>query len=494
MSRKLFPYFFLAVTSIGLLLTACTSQPAPTPTSTPISILTSTPNPSPTSVPSGTPSPTPVPFTVLTLKPGDFYFSLDGQPGFIFSRNIAGYQPWHYDTFLDWTRDGGSRLARIQLDSLGMGYTSTGGVDLGWQAQWDHVLDKAELDGIYVVPVFSGWFDWNTGSGYSTWKSNPLNQANGGPVKSPAELFQNGSPTQTLWLQWMQALVKHWQARKNILAWEIFSEVNLASGATEATGIDFVNSAASTIRSADPAHRPVTASLADVGTWPNFYSSTAIDYINIHPYPPSAQLDRTIVSEVRNDLAAYKRPVLIGESGLNADSPENYPPNAEVGVRHAIWAAIVSGAMNGRALYWEDSFAIYFSSLGMPFVQKYASLERPAVNFVSGVDFSGFKPLTSTSTGGIWGAAVGNENSVLGWYRDAKCEPPDWTLQGVLTGQSVSLDVLPGSNTRWQVDFYDTKTGTTVLSSEIVTGSGGTLILHLPDFQDDIAFKMTGGK
>ena len=132
-------------------------------------------------------------------------------------------------------------MVRIQLDSLGMGYTNSGAVDEAWATQWEQVFNHAEKDGIYVLPVFSGWFDWNAGSGYSTWAKNPLNAAIGGPIKAPGELFQKGSASQKLWLQWMQTLVKRWQAQKNIAAWEIFSEVNLASGVSESEGIDFVN-------------------------------------------------------------------------------------------------------------------------------------------------------------------------------------------------------------------------------------------------------------
>ena len=125
----------------------------------------------------------------------------------------------------------------------------------------------------------------------------------------------------------------------------------------------------------------------------------------------------------------------------------------------------------------------------MPFLQKYAEAELPASNFVRGVDFTGFQPLTSTSSSGVWGAAVGNEKMVLGWYRDATSEPPDWELKEVLTGQTVTVTV-PGSAANWQVDFYDTKNGTTILSSVAVVRTGNTIVVPLPDFQDDIAFKM----
>jgi hypothetical protein len=497
------PIYVLSIILItfGLVLSSCSPRPTASPsalaTNAPASVpLTDTAAPN-LLQPATNATTASILFPLLTLKPGDFYFSVDGRTSFIFSRNIAGYHPVDYDTFLDWSKAGGSRVARIQLDSLGMGYTKTGEVDQGWAVQWDQIFDKAQADGIYILPVFSGWFDWNAGSGYSTWKSNPLNQANGGPVQTPAELFQKGSATQAMWMQWMQSLVKRWQGRKNILAWEIFSEVNLASGVTEPSGIDFVNTAAALIRAADPT-RPVTASLADTGTWPDFYRSTAIDFINIHPYPPSAQLDRHIISGVRDYLSTYKRPVLIGESGLNAATPDSaegkisVAENARLGIQHAIWAGVVSGAMNGRALYWEDSFGIYFPSLGIPWMQKYETEELPAVNFVSGVDFSGFQPLASTTSSSVWGAAVGNENMVLGWYRDAGSEPPDWTLQPVVSKQNVTVTV-PGKASNWKVDFFDTRDGTTILNSVAVSQTGSTITIPLPDFQDDIAFKMTAG-
>ena len=474
----------LTVTPAPMTPSVTATSVAPTATPVPVTL---TNTPAPTSTPKALPA--------FTLKPGDFYFSLDNQPSFIFSRNIAGYEDWQYATFLEWTQAGGSQLARLQLDSLGMGYTPAGAVDEAWAQRWEQIFDRAAANGIYILPVFSGWFDWNAGAGYSTWKSNPLNETKGGPVKTPAELFQKDSATQTLWLNWLQTLVQRWHTRKNIAAWEIFSEVNLATGATERTGIDFVDRAAAIIRAADPSQRAITASLADDGQWPNFYGRASIDFVNVHPYPPSGQLDRNVISGVRQVLATYNKPVLIGESGLSAETPDSNPPtlttaaNAAVGIKHAIWAGVVSGAMNGRALYWEDSFAIYFPALNLSFVQQYADADRPASNFVRGVDFSGFKPLPAKFSEAVFGAAVGNEKTVLGWFRDAKCEPPDWKWLPTLSQQSVTI-VVPGSASQWKVDFYDTQTGTDITASATVARKGSGVTITLPDFTNDIAFKM----
>jgi hypothetical protein len=105
------------------------------------------------------------------------------------------------------------------------------------------------------------------------------------------------------------------------------------------------------------------------------------------------------------------------------------------------------------------------------------------------VDFSGFQPLKSSSSSGVWGAAVGNEKMVLGWYRDATCEPPDWNMKPVVSKQTVTITVL-GSATNWKIDFYNTRTGTELVNSIMVTRKGDQVTFTLPDFTDDIAFKM----
>jgi hypothetical protein len=183
---------------------------------------------------------------------------------------------------------------------------------------------------------------------------------------------------------------------------------------------------------------------------------------------------------------------------LSAETPDietgrlTVAEHADRGVSHAIWASVVSGAANGRALYWEDGYGIYFPALSWPYLKKYANAELPSARFVSDADFAGFQPLLThfpTETQ-VWGAAVGNENSVVGWFRDAECEPPDWNLEPVISGQTVTIDV-PGTAAEWKVDFYDTKTGTDIIASTTLTRTSTGLVILLPDFTDDIAFKLT---
>jgi hypothetical protein len=453
------------------------------------------------------PTSTPIPLPDLTLHPGDFYFSFSGKPAFILSRNPTGKTQADFDTVLDWAHEGGSKVIRVHLTHGWWGdpwINKDWSVNKKWAQDWDGFFDQAQTDGIYVIPVFGVWADWNNGTpdwGSPFWQYNPLNPTNGGPVGSPGDLFKSDLDTQKHWMEWVKILVELWQGRNNIAAWEIFSEINIASGSTgytddkggvdEAAGVDFTNKAMAVIHAADSKHRPVTLSLAGVYSttdkWAEYYKLDMLDFIQIHPY--SDKLDRELVSEVRQYQAKYQKPVMIGESGLWSMT---HNPNAHIGIEHTIWAGLVSGAMNGRALWDNDGYSIYSISNradAISFMQAYATTELPVANFTNGVDFSDFLPLTSTFSSSVWGAAVGNEKMVLGWYRDATCEPPDWKLQPIVSKQTVTLTV-PGTDANWKIDFYHTKTGTDIVSSAMVTREGDKVTITLPDFTDDIAFKM----
>jgi hypothetical protein len=137
---------------------------------------------------------------------------------------------------------------------------------------------------VYVLPYFTGWMNWNT-TGYNTWADNPFNSANGGPAASPTEIFKQDSPTQQLYLEWFRSIVERWQHHRNILAWELVSEVNLITYISEPQGIYLVEQMAAIAREEDDLDRPTTASLADMPGWSDFFRSEAVDFINYHPYP-----------------------------------------------------------------------------------------------------------------------------------------------------------------------------------------------------------------
>jgi hypothetical protein len=354
---------------------------------------------------------------------------------------------------------------------------------------WDQVLDAAEKHGLAVLPVLGVWADWNDGSRKETWHrwhENPFNAQLGGPAKRPGELFDD-TPCRKLWLKRLGTLVTHWSKRRAVVAWEIFSELDLVTGATEERAVGLLRHAAAVVRAADPRKRPVTASQAGINEWPKLLQSDALDFIQVHPYAGGdfgGRLDELIISVVRERLRKYGKPVLLGECGLDAAPPKgtlDAAARARVGIRHAIWASVVSGAMNGRMLWWQDGYDQYEKA---DLCRHYHEAAAPAASFVRGVNFTGFGPVRCDLPAGLKGAVIGNDKMRLGWFRDARCGPPDWPMKR-LAGQAVTMDV-PGKS--WEVEFFDPETGKST-GKRRITQRDKQLRIVLPEFQGSVAVK-----
>ncbi|HTA91441.1 MAG TPA: hypothetical protein VK745_17775 [Polyangiaceae bacterium] len=232
------------------------------------------------------------------------------------------------------------------------------------------------------------------------------------------------------------------------------------------------------------------ASLSALTDWPSLQASDTVDILQVHTYDEN--LDSALIDAVRTQRAAYGKPVLIGESGLSAAAPTGdtatTSANASLGIRHAIWAGVVSGAMNARSLWWEDGYAIY-EPPGLAFVHSYANAEAPAATFVKRLDFTDLRPLTVVSSSDIVGATLGSATLVVGWYRSSACSSPAWSCTTPLQDEAILIAV-PGSTSNWNAVFYDTATGAALPQLIMASRSGG-VVLTLPPLADDTAFTLT---
>ena len=423
------------------------------------------------------------------LRPGEKYFREDDRLAFVLGRNPVGMSPQAYEEHFRHAAAAGERFMRIHFTFVPPG-EKAGEIDAGMLASWDAILNAAEKHGLVVLPVLGVWADWNDGSKKETWHRwdlNPFNVTRGGPAKLPSELFDD-SPCRRLWLKRLETFITHWSNRRAIAGWEIFSELDLVTGATEQRAVQFMEQAATVVRAADPWKRPITASQSGIIEWPNLIKSTALDFGEIHPYAGGTfggRLDDLILSAVRARLAKYGKPVLIGESGLNSGPPRGTledAPQAAVGIRHAIWAAIVSGAMNGRALWWQDGYDQFERADLCP---HYHQVALPAARFVRGIDFSNFAPVPCAFSAGVKGAVIGNDKVRLAWFRDVRCDPPDWPTLPV-SRQTINVDAA-GSD--WQVEFFDTTTGESTSQGRVAVRDQ-RLRIALPEFRGSIGVQL----
>jgi hypothetical protein len=426
----------------------------------------------------------------IRLRAGESYFRLGGKPAFLLGRNATGRNPEEFEAPFRWAAEEGDKLVRIHVIDGIQTLGPPGDVEEGWARRWELVFDMAAARGLYVLPVFAVWSHWNRGNkgeAWHFWNRNPYSSQMGGPAREPAELFQD-TRCRALWLQWLGRVAARWQTRWNILGWEIFSELDLLEGSSESAALGFQELAAKVLRSADTRRRPITASLAGVREWPSLLASDSLDFIQIHPY--WGDLSDLILSTVHQRLRRYRKPVFIGECGLDARPPVNTPailPPAEWGVRHAIWASAISGAMNGRMLWWEDGYDLYYK---LDLHTKYSHAAAPVARFLKDVERDGFEPLETGTGNAIRGGAIGNQRVALGWFRDSQCNWPDWTVRP-LEKQSVELALPSGARGKWNVVFHDTLTGDAMGTLRCAC-EGGRLRIKLPRFEGAIAFAARG--
>jgi len=242
------------------------------------------------------------------------------------------------------------------------------------------------------------------------------------------------------------------------------------------------------VRAADSAHRPTTISQAGVNAWPKLLGSDAVQIVQVHPYaahPYGGNLDELILNSVRERLRTYRKPVLIGECGLDWAPPRgtlDVAPRAEVGIRHAIWASVVSGAMSGRMLWWQDGWDQFEKA---DVCRHYEQAAATASAFVKGMDFTDFAPVVCEAPG-LVGAMLGNDLRLIGWFRDARCVPPQWTLREV-SGRELTLS---GHTGTWKVEFVDTASGK-LISTRTLKAKKNQLKIPLPTFEGAIALRLT---
>lgn len=168
--------------------------------------------------------------------------------------------------------------------------------------------------------------------------------------------------------------------------------------------------------------------------------------------------------------------------------PLNVAERAHIGIRYAIWASVVSGAMNGRMLWCEDGYDQYSQT---DLRTKYKHASAPVARLVNEIDFSGFKPISLTKTDGLKGAAIGHDRLILSWFRDSRCEPPHWPIQTV-ADQVVTLKA-PGRESRWTAILHNGITGKMIDKISVTRDDNG-LRIHLPSFDDSVVILLEASR
>ena len=232
--------------------------------------------------------------------------------------------------------------------------TKPGELDLSVARKWDKLVESAEKNGIFFQMVLQhhGQFASKSGARFSSnidpnWESNPWNTANGGFLKDPADFFTDPQ-ARKLTKKKLYYILARYGYSPNVLAWELFNEVENTDAAKGALLQDVAmwhREMAFFIKQYDGYRHLVTTS----STSANALDSPlleAMDYAQIHLYPSdivSALSGFDVTSTTKN----FGKPVFVGEFGASGLK------DADGKVLHnGVWISLMRFP-SGAAQYWD---------------------------------------------------------------------------------------------------------------------------------------------
>lgn len=203
--------------------------------------------------------------------------------------------------------------------------------------QWQTIVDTADEVSVpfQMVLFHHGAFSSTTNP---NWPDHPWNAAKGGFLKSAADFFTDVEAKRRTKM-WLRYAVARYGASPNILAWELFNEVEWVDAYKQKKWkeiSDWNKEMADYIRSIDPYHHLITTSSE---MEQDIYG--AMDYYQPHTYPPS------ITASVFGKKFPPEKSGFFGEYGP-MDSDHSFARKA---LRDGLYAGLLANHA-GAAMYW----------------------------------------------------------------------------------------------------------------------------------------------
>ncbi len=289
----------------------------------------------------------------------------DGTPYFAIGENMGwgeGNQIVDFRRWIDRLSASGGNYIRVWMASwsFAVEWQDTGLGDYTARQRQafllDEVIDYAASKGVYVQLCLNnhGQYSANTNP---EWAQNPYNAGNGGPCDEPADFFTDATARDLLKRR-LRYVVDRWGASTNVLAWELFNEVNLTDEfeETRPANAAWHEEMAAYLKALDVNRHLVTTSYADPRFEPDVWSSPNVDYTQTHVYLVTADPQSVHTALVRRYLNDFAKPTLVGEYGFPDPTLSNTNDPTGVDFHNSVWASALSGAMGTSMTWWWDSY------------------------------------------------------------------------------------------------------------------------------------------
>jgi hypothetical protein len=223
--------------------------------------------------------------------------------------------------------------------------TGIGKYDLECAWKLDAVSDLCDKHGVLWQLCFEQVVWWNRKMPHR-WKRNPYNAANGGPCKVPAD-YLSSAKCRDLAANRHRYSVARWGWSPNLLAWEMWNEVDNLDGFDNGVNAAWHRDLAGRLRAVDPFKHLVTTSWRDY----KMFLQTQIDLVQAHSYwPIEYDAAEYTLQDSEHLMRPYGKPFFFGEQGMN----QKFELDPKGRVFHdCLWASSLSGAAGaGMSWHW----------------------------------------------------------------------------------------------------------------------------------------------
>jgi hypothetical protein len=334
------------------------------------------------------PSELAAPLAVSRSDPA-YFARADGEPWLAIGENVCWYGPGRtldYDRWLARLANAGGNYCRIWLAPWGfqIEWDRLGRYGLKRAWELDYVLALARELNIAVMLCLD--YHGSLRSLDGTWAANPYNAANGGPCARPADFFTDPE-AERLYRRRLRYLVARYACYSNLLAWELFNEVELTDGYLPEPVAAWHDRTARYLRSLDPHGHLVTTSFGNAAGDDAVWSLPVMDFVQSHRYDQTDWAAEAAL-HVGDQRTAHGKPMLFGEFGIRHDGEQTALLDPfGVHLHNGLWGSVMAGGAGTAMTWWWDSYVDPRGLYG-----HFASLSR----FLEGVRWDqGLRPLES---------------------------------------------------------------------------------------------------
>jgi len=367
---------------------------------------------------------------------------------------------------------------------------------VGWMNQYnawklDRIFEWARRHGIYVILVFNNHGKFGT-TFDREWDRNPYNRKNGGFLDD-CEQFFSDARAKAAFRKFCDYTVARWGAWPNLLAWKLFTEIDLTGNSLEfylnPVMRQWHQEMGEYVRRIDPWKHPITTHWmlsyqrinTDVADLPQLDFLTTDAYYTRGGTPEFLQLLRGSV----DFLTARKKPLVITEFG---GSPYGESMGSLIKQLHlGLWFGFFRPFALPPMYWW---FALVDE-------KNLYSEFRALRNFGSGEDRRGMTYGDQRiETAGVHVHWILLPHRLLVWGYDEKwyLSPAENAPARMIENLTFALPALPAG--AWDVEDWDVVRGVVAGRRQVSVSKGdarkqeGVATIRIPPFKKDFALKI----